>query len=411
VCYHSDVAHAWKPCSSGTAKGGGDGHGVGRSLLRRFVTACPVLAFTVLGSIGCSESDGLRQTGDASTDSSLLDGGGLDEGSPGTSDAGVGDGGMDESSEGGSSGEGGAGAGTADAVASDGSGSDDGGAGDSGLEGPLWATWPMPNGQVDVTAGAPNLESYTDNGDGMVTDDVTGLVWQKVVSPTIYIQSAGFAYCAGLSLGGYADWRVPSIVELMSIVDPGQFSSSIDNAIFPDTPSSFFWTSTPSAGANGEAWSVVFDVGAPQYAGVLESGYVRCVRTGKAGVGDASAFDHYAIANGTVRDTSTKLTWQRAAPSSTYAQADAVSYCSSLSLNGATWRLPTVKELLTIVDFSVPSPGPTVDSDAFPGIPADHFWSATPYAGAPGAGWFVTFSTGFSDFGDMSNMNFVRCVH
>jgi len=29
-----------------------------------------------------------------------------------------------------------------------------------------WAGWPMPNDQADVTAGAPNLESYADNGDG-----------------------------------------------------------------------------------------------------------------------------------------------------------------------------------------------------------------------------------------------------
>ncbi|HXN31287.1 MAG TPA: DUF1566 domain-containing protein, partial [Polyangiaceae bacterium] len=257
---------------------------------------------------------------------------------------------------------------------------------------------------------------------------------------------------------------VPTVKELLTIVDPGQFSSSIDDMIFPDTPSSFFWSSTPCAGATGNVWSVVFDIGAPSYAGVLESGYARCVRTGTAVAGDAAVSDattgdaafsdatagdaaaasdapagdatagdaaaatdatagdatagdaaapagHYTIANGTVYDPGTKLTWQQAISSSTYTQADAATYCSALGLNGATWRVPTVKELLTIVDFTVPSPGPTVDSTAFPGTAADHSWSATPYAGAPGDGWFVSFSTGFSDYGLMSSTSYVRCVH
>ena len=39
----------------------------------------------------------------------------------------------------------------------------------------------MPNDRVDVTAGAPNLESYTDNKDGTVTDNLTGLMWQQTV--------------------------------------------------------------------------------------------------------------------------------------------------------------------------------------------------------------------------------------
>jgi hypothetical protein len=53
----------------------------------------------------------------------------------------------------------------------------------------------MPNSQVDVTAGAPNLESYTDNGDGTVTDNVTGLMWQQAVPATTYTWANAVAYC------------------------------------------------------------------------------------------------------------------------------------------------------------------------------------------------------------------------
>ena len=40
----------------------------------------------------------------------------------------------------------------------------------------------MPNGPTDVAAGAPNPEGYTLNGDGTVTDKITGLMWQQTVT-------------------------------------------------------------------------------------------------------------------------------------------------------------------------------------------------------------------------------------
>jgi Protein of unknown function (DUF1566) len=62
----------------------------------------------------------------------------------------------------------------------------------------------------------------------------------------------------------------------------------------------------------------------------------------------------------------TKLTWQRSVPATTYAWDDARTLCSSgevTSLGDSGWRLPTKKELMTLVDYSVAPPGPTVDVD------------------------------------------------
>ncbi len=55
-----------------------------------------------------------------------------------------------------------------------------------------------------------------------------------------------------------------------------------------------------------------------------------------------------------------------------YDWTSAVAYCSALNLDGASWRVPTVGELLTLVEFSA---GPTVmiDSSFFPGTPSDVF--------------------------------------
>jgi hypothetical protein len=145
---------------------------------------------------------------------------------------------------------------------------------------PTWAEWPMPNDQVDVTAGAPNLESYTDNGDGTVTDNVTGLMWQQVVSTTTYNWAQALAYCPKLTLAGHSDWRLPSRIELVSIVDLGVTSGVPINATyFPSTPVGWFWSSSPWAGSSRYAWGVGFgDVGYTNYSDVPYMTNARCVR-------------------------------------------------------------------------------------------------------------------------------------
>jgi hypothetical protein len=118
----------------------------------------------------------------------------------------------------------------------------------------------------------------------------------------------------------------------------------------------------------------------------------------------------YRIADAAVYDTKTKLTWQQAVPASTFVQADAATYCTTLGLNGARWRLPTSKELITLVDVSVAYPAPTIDSATFPGTPADYFWSITPFDGTPGNAWAVSFSYGGPDGYYVSAPHYVRCV-
>jgi len=136
----------------------------------------------------------------------------------------------------------------------------------------------MPNSQVDVTAGAPNLESYTVHGDGTVKDNVTGLVWQQTASTTLFTQAAAVAYCAGLSLGGHSDWRAPSYVELVSLVDYGTPSPNIDATAFPGALGEPFWSSTPYAVPTGNGWVVTFNAGYVDIYDVSSSHYVRCVR-------------------------------------------------------------------------------------------------------------------------------------
>ena len=142
---------------------------------------------------------------------------------------------------------------------------------------PNWAEWPLSNSQVDVTAGAPNPESYTDNGDGTITDNVTKLMWQKAVAPGMFSQANALTYCAttlsGANLGGHNDWRLPSVMELVSIVDFGILPPNINATYFPATPA------TPADYfASSSTWVVTFYGGGTvvnDFAPLLN---VRCVR-------------------------------------------------------------------------------------------------------------------------------------
>jgi hypothetical protein len=150
-------------------------------------------------------------------------------------------------------------------------------AGTASCADPNWAEWPMPN-TPNLTAGVPHLASYTNNGDGTVTDNVTSLMWQQTASSTQMTQAASVTYCQGLNLAGHADWRLPSIIELTSIVDLAVANPSINTQAFPSASSGIFWSSTQFALLPGNAYTVEFGRGSEIYGGTGQSENVRCVR-------------------------------------------------------------------------------------------------------------------------------------
>jgi hypothetical protein len=119
---------------------------------------------------------------------------------------------------------------------------------------------------------------------------------------------------------------------------------------------------------------------------------------------------HFTVnGDGTVTDNMTKLVWQRTVPSSTYTWADAGTYCASgTGLPGSGWRLPTYRELQTIVDDS--QTNPSIDSTAFPSTPVGRYWTASPCLGVNDAAWAIYTYYGGPGIDAMSNMDYVRCV-
>jgi len=129
--------------------------------------------------------------------------------------------------------------------------------------GAVWATAPV--GRYTVAADT-------------VKDEVTGLIWQRAVPASWYTWAEAGVYCQNLSLGGMSDWRLPTKKELESIVDRRATDPAIDSAVFPNTPSEFFWSSTLYAGNSSYKWYVSFPAGR-SFVDIVQGAYrVRCVR-------------------------------------------------------------------------------------------------------------------------------------
>ena len=113
-------------------------------------------------------------------------------------------------------------------------------------------------------------------------------------------------------------------------------------------------------------------------------------------------------------DTKSKLTWQQTVSATLMTWAAAKTYCAGVgsTLGGTGWRLPTIKELQSLLDYTQTA-APLIDSTAFPGTSASgaasFFWSSTP--GASSFAWELGFNSGGrSGTSNVADTNAVRCV-
>jgi len=119
--------------------------------------------------------------------------------------------------------------------------------------------------------------SFTDNGNGIVTDNMTGLIWQKQDDGITRTWGQGLSYCEALILDNFSDWRLPNIKELSSLVDDSRYSPTI-NPVFTNAKSGWYWSSTTHAYSTGSAWFVSFEIGDTNGIYKENGNYVRCVR-------------------------------------------------------------------------------------------------------------------------------------
>jgi len=250
-----------------------------------------------------------------------------------------------------------------------------------------------------------NPPNYTDNGDGTVTDSHTGLVWQQG-EPGALGWGAATSYCAGLDLGSASDWRLPSVKELMGTVDYGvSFPPALVASFFPGAQASRYWSSTTYFSNADVAYYVDFNIGYSYYSVAADALRVRCVR-GEQPPELNSLTDNL---DGTVTDARTGLVWQQGEPGGMGWDA-ALSYCDGLELGGSSdWRLPNIKELESVVDFT--RADPAIDVTKFPSASTSYYWSSTTLAYGPAGAWDVYFGYGGVDGHDKPTaLESVRCV-
>ena len=133
---------------------------------------------------------------------------------------------------------------------------------------------------------------FTDNKNGTVSDTKTGLMWKKCSegqsgstcegSAATYnwqqaLQQAQTVNNGG-GFAGHSDWRVPNVKELLSIVEEQCVEPAINLTVFPNTPNSAFWSSSPSAYYSDNAWYVAAANGNANGNDKGSGRYVRLVR-------------------------------------------------------------------------------------------------------------------------------------
>ena len=208
-----------------------------------------------------------------------------------------------------------------------------------------------------TTTPSANPQSFTDNGDGTITDNVTGLMWQKADAGEMTWENS-VNNASAQTTGGYSDWRLPNPHELMSLFNYETGNPAMNATYFPPaSPSAEYWWSRDVFGSSTtNVWCVNSGggVGPKPKAETVSAGgtlryHARYVRLAQ------NNMTHNYVNNldCTITDTDTSLMWTQM-PSTAMTWEAALAWAEGLTLGGYNdWRMPNIKELQTLTDYSL----------------------------------------------------------
>jgi len=253
--------------------------------------------------------------------------------------------------------------------------------------------------------------SYTDNGNGTVKDNVTGLLWEKTINSGIV---------------GHYGWRLPNVKELQSIINYGIRYPAISQSIFGPVPHAAtdahfdYWSSTNTMRVDFNGGGVNLDGAAP---------FVRAVGLVSAncfpgdGAGHGRQLSYTNNGDGTITDNVTGLMWEQTTgvPGTMTANPPVTDVNRTYTWSGANtafiaqmnaariggyndWRLPDVKELESISDYAL-----TASNPIFGPSTRAFYWSSTPHTGSDTCAWGVS-GGGLIFHNGLHTLQFARAV-
>ncbi len=206
--------------------------------------------------------------------------------------------------------------------------------------------------------------------DDYVGDSVSGISWED--SPhvnTLMTYEDAYKYCSNLEWGGFSNWRLPMLFELLNLIDHSKVNPAAE-PIFENMPSGEripFWSSS----SQQMLYTVDFNIGTTEIPAINRpSAYVRCVRSYYFATVSRNIESNRTLQ--VVEDKDTGLIWQDDNSSFTnHTWEESIRYCEDLVHAGYTdWRLPNINELASIVSVSI--------KNNFSNLPSQKtLWSST----------------------------------
>ena len=236
-------------------------------------------------------------------------------------------------------------------------------------------------------------------------------------------------YSDTTGLCGFTDWRVPTVIELISIFYYKVKDISIDTNYFPNILYGYIWSANPKSRVSSAAWVISMNVrnhvspvigysqryfgrvrlvrgGVPTYSKEYTPASAASGQIVKPYITNMWPDNRYKLhENGTVTDTYTGLMWKVCSEGQTWSNpatcsgtATALNWQQALERASSSifagyddWRLPNIKELRSLL--ALDRHFPAINLTIFPNTPQrDYFWTSSPYANSSNYKWYVEFN-------------------
>jgi len=111
-----------------------------------------------------------------------------------------------------------------------------------------------------------------------VMDNNTGLVWERAPSANSQVWPQAGGYCINKNIGGTWGWRLPTVVELKSVLDPALPPPFVSTSVFTGVQSAIYWSATVLQDDPASAWGVFLGNGGAGNFQKADTHLLWCVR-------------------------------------------------------------------------------------------------------------------------------------